>query len=105
MVFKYVPNRRGIGESSVEAAVDPIMEKAAQQIMDRAKQIAQSEGMAAYADALRVDEGTRPKGRGYRRVIADTGDATALEHGDTGKARLRILGRAAGIQIFPDVPR
>lgn len=63
----------------------------AQQIASRAAQIAQGED-PAYDIDVRVESGTRPKGRPYSRVVADD---LAQEWGTSNTERRRILGRAA----------
>jgi hypothetical protein len=107
MVLKYVPSFKGIGETSVLASedVDEAIQKAAEQILENAKALAEAAGLTAYADSLKIETGTRPKGRGYVRVIADADDAAAREWGDSDNDRLRILGRASNVHIFPDTPR
>lgn len=107
MVLKYIPSFSGIGEASViAAAADDAIQHAAHAILAEAQRLAaEDDELAAFSASLRVDTGARPKGRGYARVVADTPDATALEWGDNSTARLRILGRAAGIQIFPDISK
>lgn len=104
-MIKYIPSRSGIGEVSViAAAADDAIQAAAQKILAEAQRLAEADGMTAYAAELRIDTGARPKGRGYARVVADSADAAKLEWGDSENERLRILGRAANIRIFPDVP-
>jgi hypothetical protein len=106
MVLKYIPSYKGIGETSViAAAADDAIQHAAHAILSEAQRLAEDAGDTEYAAALHIDTGARPKGRGYARVVADAPDAAALEWGDNATERLRILGRAAGIQIFPDVPK
>lgn len=84
---------------------DALQDLAEHQVLPKAASLAASAGLPEYAADLRVEVGVRPKGRPYARVIADRDDAEKYEHGDTKTARLRILGRAAGVQIWPDVPR
>lgn len=74
----------------------------AQKIYDQAKTIAQQEGETQFAENLKIEAGERPKGRPFIRVTADDPEAERIEFGDTNQARLRILGRAAGVIIFPD---
>lgn len=106
MVIKYIPSRGGIGEVSViAAAADDAIQHAAHKILAEAQRLAEDAGLTEYAAALHIDTGARPKGRGYARVVAATPEAEAHEYGNSQTDRLRILGRAAGIQIYPDVPR
>lgn len=102
MVIKYIPDRRGIGDASFDAILDAKVQKVADKIAAKAKAIALKEGLTQYADSIQVTEGQRPKGRGFREVIADTPDGEKREWGDTDTARLRILGRASGVKVFPD---
>lgn len=64
----------------------------AQAVASRADQIAAAE---AYEFNGRVEEGTRPRGRPFARVISYDADQ---EFGTWGKKRRRILGRAADIR-------
>ncbi len=105
-MFKYVPYYRGVGETSViAAAADGAIQHAAQTILAEAKRLAEADGLTLYSEGLRIDTGARPKGRGFARVVADVPDAAAVEWGADGTERLRILGQAAGVQVFPDVPQ
>lgn len=103
MVLKYIPSFKGIGETSVIAAeADDAIQEAARKILDEAKRLAEGDDdLTAFAESLHIDTGARPKGRGYARVVADSDDAEAVEWGDREIVRRRILGQAAGIQIFP----
>lgn len=104
MVFKYLPSYGGVGEVSQIAAEasDDVIAEVAQKVLEEAIRLARDAGLDDYASSLRVDTGARPKGRGFRRVIADDDNATAVEHGDSDNDRLRILGRASGVNVFPD---
>jgi hypothetical protein len=103
---KFIPSFSGIGETSVLAAeIDAAIQHTAEQILETAHALAQDAGLTAYAASLHIETGARPKGRGYARVVADADEAAAREWGDSDNDRLRILGRAAGIQIFPDLGR
>jgi hypothetical protein len=66
-------------------------------IAPRARQLATSEGLDEFAAAVSVKDGTRPKGRPYSYVIADTPEGERDEWGDTNTARHRILRRAGGV--------
>lgn len=103
MVFKYLPDYHGVGEVSVlAAAADDAIQAAAKAVLEKAQSLASADDeMVAFGASLHIDTGARPKGRGYARVIADADNAEALEWGDNDTARRRILGQAAGIQIFP----
>lgn len=76
------------GTPGVRAA----LRKQAQAVATRADQIAAAE---AYEFNGRVEEGTRPRGRPFARVISYDADQ---EFGTWGKKRRRILGRAADIK-------
>lgn len=99
MVFKFIPSPHGVGEASVLAVADSKIQDVAQQIFDEAQRLARAEGLSAYADSMRITTGARPKGRGFREVIADDPDGEKYEWGDSDTERRRILGQAAGVQI------
>lgn len=100
MVVKYVPDYDGLKELLADPAiVAALHEVAAQQILPAAKALAQQAKLPEYAASLRVEDGVRPKGRSYSRVIADDPNATAVEYGDNDTERRRILGRAANVQV------
>lgn len=98
-MLKYVPSRAGIGEASVLAVAEPLIQAAAEQVLQRAKEIAESEGLAEYAATLRIVTGVRPKGRGYRQILADDPSGEKYEWGDDDTERRRILGQAAGVTV------
>jgi len=93
--FKADP--RGIGEVMRSAQVRQGLRTVADRIEPRAKTLARAEIGDDFADAIRVEEDTRPKGRPTARVIADREDAEQHEFGDTNTARRRILGRSAQV--------
>lgn len=101
MAIRYVPSFSGIGEASaIAAAADDAIAHVAEQVLAATQSLAADDDeLTQFGAALRIDTGTRPKGRGYRRVIADTPDGEALEWGDNVTTRRRILGQAAGIQL------
>lgn len=61
----------------------------ARPVADRYNQFAQADGSDLRA---RIEEGTRPKGRPYARVVVDGG--AGEEYGDSKTTRRRRLGRA-----------
>lgn len=70
---------------------DPVREalrKRRDRIAQRAQVIADNEDVDAN---VRTEEGTRPRGRPYARVLADA----EQEFGTSRVARRRVLGRAA----------
>jgi len=100
VVVKYVPDYDGLKEMLADPAiVAALHEVAAQQILPAAKALALAAKMPEYAASLRVEDGVRPKGRTYSRVIADDQSATAVEFGDNATQRRRILGTAANVQV------
>ncbi|MYR76535.1 MULTISPECIES: hypothetical protein [unclassified Streptomyces] len=67
----------------------------AEEILPRARSLARGTISNEFADAIRVKEEVRPRGRPTAKVIADREDAAAHEYGDSNTARRRILARAA----------
>lgn len=103
MVFKYrAPLYSELAEVAKIAMGTDEAQKVAQAVFEKAQSIAREEGEEQFADSLQLVAGERPKGRPYIRITADDPEAERKEFGDTNQARLRILGRAAGITIFPD---
>lgn len=103
MPFRYQrPLYSELAEVAKIAMESEVAEKVTEAIYDNAKSIAQQEGETQFAENLKIEAGERPKGRPFRRVIADDSEGERKEFGDTNQARLRILGRAAGVIIFPD---
>ncbi|WP_431980009.1 hypothetical protein [Streptomyces qinglanensis] len=94
---RFEPDPAGIGEVMRSAPVRRALRQAADVVEPRAKSLARAEVSDEFADAIRVEEDTRPKGRPTARVIADRDDAEAVEWGDTNQERRRILGRAANV--------
>lgn len=94
--------RQQIGEISQLAMEMAGPQRLAEQIAEEAKRIANETGHPDLADAVTVTS-ARPKGRGQIQVIIDHPDATAAEFGDTGTEAARILGKAAGVPVWPDV--
>lgn len=104
MEIRYTPNREGIGEASVLAAAAPQIRDLADEIAANARTIAAAEKHPAFANAIRVEVSTRPKGRGEVKVIADLADGEKVEFGDNSTSRRRVLGRAAGVSIYGGKP-
>ncbi|MFF9894973.1 hypothetical protein [Streptomyces longispororuber] len=92
---RFEPDPRGIGEVMRSAPVRRALRQAADGIEPRAKTLARAEVSEEFADAIHVEEATRPRGRPTARVVADREDGEAVEWGDTNHERRRILGRAA----------
>lgn len=92
---RFEPDPRGIGKVMRSRKVRRALRTVADQVEPRAKALARAEVSDDFADAIYVEEDTRPKGRPTARVIADREDAEAIEFGDTNRERRRILGRAA----------
>lgn len=100
MPFKYLPPTFAEGEDLL--AMDGVREALHQEAEKRlavARQLAEADGMSQFASSLRVEDGTRPKGRPYSQVVADDPQGEAVEFGDTDTERRRILGRAGNVQI------
>jgi len=100
MPIEFIPDYEGIGELMRSADVRAALHDTAEQVWARAKSFAGEAKLDAYEASLRVEDGTRPKGRPFSRVVADDASAEAIEWGDTHVARRRILGRAANTTIF-----
>ncbi|MFE5159643.1 hypothetical protein ACFRNT_14205 [Streptomyces sp. NPDC056697] len=94
---RFVPDPRGIGEVMRSPQVRAALKEVANAIEPRAKSLARAEVSEEFADAIYVEEATRPRGRPTARVIADREDGEQVEFGDTNAERRRILGRAAQV--------
>lgn len=103
MVARFIPpTRKQIGEISALAMEQPVVQAFAEKIAEEARRIANETGHPDLADVVNVTS-VRPKGRGQIQVTIDSDGAAAAEWGDNETEKARILGRAAGIQLFPDV--
>ncbi len=100
MAFEFVADFQGIGEVMRSDQVQAALHDAAVPILARAKALAGQAKLDEYEKSLRIEDGVRPKGRPFSRVVADHQDATAIEWGDTNVKRRRILGEAANTQVF-----
>ena len=101
MPAEFVPDYEGIGEVMRSEAVAAELHRVAETVLSRARSLASQQGETAFANALRVDDGVRPKGRPYSRVVADDAAAEGVEFGsNTHPIRRRILGQAAEVKIF-----
>lgn len=100
MAVEFVADFGGIGELMRSEQVRAALHDAAIPILVRAKALAGQAKLDEYEKSLRIEDGVRPKGRPFSRVVADYQDATAFEWGDTNKGRRRILGEAANAQVF-----
>lgn len=90
---------KGIGQLMRSPEVRARLAARAQPIVGTARAIARSAGDADLADSYRAEQGTRPRGRPYARIITDHSAGEAREYGDEGVDRLRILGRAANVDV------
>lgn len=97
-----LPSHKDVGEISQLAMESGVAQALAEKIAEEAKRVAVESGHPELADAVTVTE-ARPKGRGQIAVVIDHPDATAAEFGDTGVEAARILGKAAGVPLWPDV--
>lgn len=100
MATELVVDFEGIGELMRSEQVRAALHDAAVPILARAKALAGQAKLDEYEKSLRIEDGVRPKGRPFSRVVADHPDATAFEWGDTNTSRRRILGEAANTQVF-----
>lgn len=96
------PSYEKVGEISLMAMESPAVQAFAEKIADEARRIAVEEGYPDLADAVTVTS-ARPKGRGQVAIVIDDDAATGVEFGDTDTERARILGRAAGVPLWPDI--
>ena len=95
MAFKYLPDYAGVGELMRSDAVTEALSEVSAKMLPEARSLAAAANLPEYAAALRVEDGVRPKGRPFSRVIADDPAATAHEYGDGHVPRRRILGQVA----------
>ena len=79
----------GIGEAMRSRQVREGLREKADEIASRARRIDPE-----FGEGVRVEDGTRPRGRPYSRVVHDTG--ADMEFGSSKTERRRVLGRAAG---------
>lgn len=99
---RFIPStHKEIAEISQLAMQSEVAQKLAKRIAEDARRIANESGHPELADAVTVTS-ARPKGRGQIQIIIDDGGAAAVEWGDNETEKARILGRAAGVQLFPD---
>lgn len=96
------PSHKEMAEISQLAMESGAAQALAAKVAEEAKRIAIESGHPDLADAVTVTS-ARPRGRGQIQVVIDHPDATATEFGDTGTEAARILGKAAGVQLWPDV--
>ncbi|GAA3727345.1 hypothetical protein [Streptomyces tremellae] len=97
---RYIPDVRSVRQIMQSAEVRDGLKARAEAIAPVARRLAAEEVDDNFAEEIRVESGTRPKGRPYARVTAARSDAEANEWGDTNTIRRRILGRAAGTDIY-----
>lgn len=114
MGITFLPDFQGIKDVMALPEVTDATLKVAETIYATAHADAASQGLTDYAALLKVEQGTRPKGRTYSRVTAqdtqageDGGAPPAIspsvyEWGSEQIRRRRILGKAAGVAIFSD---
>lgn len=79
----------GVGNAMRLPGVHQALRREAEALAQRARSINAAEDVPA---TVRVEQGTRPTGRPYARVLSDAADA---EFGTSRTARRRVLGRAA----------
>lgn len=90
---------RAIGEVMRSRPVRDALVERARPIAAAARGIAQAEGLEEMADAIVIEEGTRPRGRPYAQVVADHPRGTEFEFGSSAIQARRVLGRAANVEI------
>lgn len=98
MPFVFIPDPDGIRELMQSDEIRAELHDVAEKILPVAQRLAGAAKQHAFQAALKLQDGTRPKGRPYSRVIADYPDGEKVEFGDTAHARRRILGQAANIK-------
>jgi hypothetical protein len=96
---RFRPDYKGIGQLMRSQEVREELPPVAEGVRKRAKAIASAGGNPELGDSYRVETGTRPRGRPYARIITDHEGAVGAEYGDEGVDRLRVLGRAANVQV------
>lgn len=101
MPIPYVPDDLIIQQAAQSDSVRRALLAEAQRLLPIAQRIAYQEHATQFGDSLHIEVGTRPgtkarQGlkRPYARVIADSEDAEAQEHGTAQKAKTMILARA-----------
>ena len=99
MPFKYVHDPSFFAEISKDPELHAALHAVAEAILPKAVALATAAGETVFAASLRIEDGVRPKGRAFSRVIADDPSATAVEFGANDTERRRILGEAAGTQV------
>jgi hypothetical protein len=91
---------RAIGEIMRSQPVRRALRERAEPIAERARALARSDGLDELAEAIRIEDGTRPRGRPYSQVVIDHPDGEIYEFGTTKTEARRLLGRAADVEIF-----
>lgn len=87
-------SRKLVFEAMQSKAVRKALKDRADKIQGRAEQLKSSEENLSSDAKVWVEEGTRPKGRPFARVLCDDADQ---EHGTYTTPKIRLLGRAAGL--------
>ncbi|MFT9059700.1 hypothetical protein [Bifidobacterium aquikefiri] len=97
----YTPDEDIINQAAQSEPVRKAIYEEAQRLLPIAKRIAYAEHATEFGDSLHVESGTRPGTksvsglrRPYSRVIANSEDAEAQEHGTSQKMKTAILARA-----------
>ena len=87
-------SRKIVVEAMQSEAVRKALKGRADKIAARAERLKSSEENLSSDVRIWVEEGTRPKGRPFAKVLCDDVDQ---EHGTYTTPKIRLLGRAAGL--------
>lgn len=87
-------SRKTVFDAMQSEPVRKALKTRADKIQGRAEQLKSSEENLSSDARVWVEEGTRPKGRPFARVLCDDADQ---EHGTYSTPKIRLLGRAAGL--------
>lgn len=97
MAVRVQLNPAGIREAMQGPQVRAGLSARAAPIAARARQLAASQGLTAVGAGIRVEDGTRPRGRPFSAVVSPNSAAVEAEHGATPTTRRRLIQRAADI--------
>jgi hypothetical protein len=97
MAVRVQLNYAGIREVQQLPVVRAALSARSRPIAARARSIAAGQGSRAIADSITTEDGTRPKGRSYSRVVSRPTAEVQRDRTATPTARRRVLARAADI--------
>lgn len=95
----FVPDAHGIGETMRDDEVREALHRQAEKILPQAKRLASAAKLPQLAAAMEIEDGTRPRGRPFSRVIVNHHEGEKHEFGDNNTTRRRILGQAANVKL------